>query len=134
MNTYVGLDVSLKNTSVCVVDEDGLIVSEGSVDSDPEVIAAYVQDKASEVHRVGLESGPTAIWLWRELAKRDLPVICIDARHAKAVLSMQINKSDRNDAAGIARIMQAGWYREVQIKSLRSDATRALLNSRARMV
>jgi transposase len=137
MNTYVGLDVSLKNTSVCVVDQDGSIVSEGSVVSDPEAIATYVQDKAPEIHRVGLESGPTSIWLWRELAKRDLPVICIDARHTKAVLSMQINKSDRNDAAGIAgiaRIMQAAWYREVQIKSPRSDATRALLNSRALLV
>ena len=134
MNTYVGLDVSLKNTSVCVVDQDGSIVSEGSVVSDPEAIATYVHDKAPEIHRVGLESGPTSIWLWRELAKRDLPVICIDARHAKAVLSMQINKSDRNDAAGIARIMQAGWYREVQIKSPRSDATRALLNSQALLV
>jgi transposase len=131
MNTYVGLDVSLKNTSVCVVDQEGSIVSEGSVASDPEAIATYVQDKASMIHRVGLESGPTSIWLWRELAKRDLPVVCIDARHAKAALSMQINKSDRNDAAGIARIMQAGWYREVQIKSTRSDATRALLTSRA---
>lgn len=134
MNTYVGLDVSLKNTSVCVVDQDGSIVSEGSVVSDPDAIATYVQDKAPEIHRVGLESGPTSIWLWRELAKRDLPVICIDARHAKAALSMQINKSDRNDAAGIARIMQAGWYREVQIKSPRSDAARALLNSRALLV
>lgn len=134
MNTYVGLDVSLKSTSVCVVDQDGSIVSEGSVVSDPDAIATYVQDKAPEIHRVGLESGPTSIWLWRELAKRDLPVICIDARHAKAALSMQINKSDRNDAAGIARIMQAGWYREVQIKSPRSDAARALLNSRALLV
>jgi len=61
-------------------------------------------------------------------------VICIDARHARAALSMQINKSDRNDAAGIARIMQTGWYREVQIKSPASHATRAVLNSRAMLV
>lgn len=134
MNTYVGLDVSLKNTSVCVVDQDGSIVAMKSVASDPEAIATYVQDKAPMIHRVGLESGPTSIWLWRELAKRDLPVVCIDARHAKAALSMQINKSDRNDAAGIARIMQTGWYREVQIKSPRSDATRALLSSRALLI
>jgi len=134
MNTYVGLDVSLKNTSICVVDQEGSIISQGSVASDPEVIADYVQDNAPMIHRVGLESGPTSIWLWRELAKRELPVICIDARHAQAALSMQINKSDRNDAVGIARIMQTGWYREVQIKSPRSDATRALLNSRALLV
>ena len=81
-----------------------------------------------------MESGPTSVWLWRELTERGLPVICIDARHAKAALSMQINKNDRNDAAGIARIMQTGWYREVQAKSPDSHATRALLNSRALLV
>jgi len=60
--------------------------------------------------RIGLETGPTATWLWTELKQLGLPVICVDARHAKAVLKMQINKSGRNDAAGIARIMQTGWF------------------------
>ena len=55
---------------------------------------------------IGLETGPTSTWLWTELKRLGLPVVCIDARHAKAVLKMQINKSDRNDAIGIARIMQ----------------------------
>jgi transposase len=72
--------------------------------------------------------------LWTELNKIGLPVICIDARHAKAVLKMQINKSDRNDAAGIARIMQCGWYKEVCVKDLDSHATKALLVSRALLV
>ena len=134
MNTYVGLDVSLRNTSVCVVDEKGSIVIEKTVLSDPDIIAEFIDAHAPAIHRVGLESGPTSIWLWRELAARNLPVICIDARHAKAALSMQINKSDRNDAVGIARIMQTGWYRQVQIKSSQSDAIRALLNSRALLV
>lgn len=134
MDTYVGLDVSLKSTSICVVDDDGVILSEDAVASDPDAIATYIQVNAPMIHRIGLESGPTSIWLWRELAERDLPVICIDARHAKAALSMQINKSDRNDAVGIARIMQTGWYRQVQVKSPRSDAIRALLNSRALLV
>ena len=107
MSTYVGLDVSLKSTSICVVDEDGTMLSEDTVASNPDAIASYVQVNAPMIQRVGLETGPTSIWLWRELAKRDLPVICIDARHAKAVLSMQINKSDRNDAIGIACIMIA---------------------------
>jgi transposase len=61
-------------------------------------------------------------------------VICIDARHAKAVLKMQINKSDRNDAAGIARIMQTGWFKEVRVKDLDSHAVKALLASRALLV
>jgi transposase len=72
--------------------------------------------------------------LWTELKRLDLPVICIDARHAKAVLKMQINKSDRNDAAGIARIMQTGWFREVRVKDLDSHSLRALLASRALLV
>ena len=84
--------------------------------------------------RIGLETGATSTWLWTELKKRDLPIICIDARHAKAALKMQINKSDRNDAAGIARIMQSGWFKEVRVKDLDSHAVRALLASRALLV
>ena len=71
---------------------------------------------------------------WTELNKMGLPVICIDARHAKAALKMQINKSDRNDAVGIARIMQCGWYKEVRVKDLDSHAIKALLVSRALLV
>ena len=63
-----------------------------------------------------------------------LPVICIDARHAKAALKMQINKSDRNDAVGIARIMQCGWYKEVRVKDLDSHANQAPAVSRALLV
>jgi hypothetical protein len=69
-----------------------------------------------------------------ELRVLGLPVICIDARHVKAVLKMQVNKSDRNDAAGIARIMQTGWFKEVRLKGFDSHAIRALLTSRAMLV
>lgn len=131
---YVGLDVSLKQTSICVVNETGSVVQEGAVDSHPEAIAAFVRSKAPGAVRIGLETGPTATWLWTELKRLGLPVICIDARHAKAVLKMQINKSDRNDAAGIARIMQTGWFKEVRVKDLDSHAVKALLASRALLV
>ena len=107
MEYYVGLDVSLKQTSICVVDHSGSVVREGVVDSDPEAISVYVRSKAPDAVRIGLETGPTSTWLWTELKRLGLPVICIDARHAKAVLKMQINKSDRNDAIGIARISTA---------------------------
>jgi transposase len=103
-------------------------------DSDPEVIATFVRSKAPDTVRVGLESGPTATWLWTELRRLGIPVICIDARHAKAVLKMQINKSDRNDAVGIARIMQTGWFKEVRVKDLDCHAVKALLTSRALLV
>jgi transposase len=131
---YVGLDVSLKQTSICVVSETGSVVREGVVDSEPEAIAAFVKSIASNVARIGLETGPTSTWLWTELKQLGLPVICIDARHAKAVLKMQINKSDRNDAVAIARIMQKGWFREVRVKDLDSHALKALLASRALLV
>ena len=134
MELYVGLDVSLKETSICVVDGDGKIISEGSVISDPSAIAAYLETKAGTAVRIGLETGPTTTWLWHELRALGLPVICIDARHAKAALSLQINKSDRNDAFGLARIMQAGWYKEVQVKSIECHEIRAGLNSRALLV
>jgi len=134
MKHYLGLDVSLKLTAICVVDQTGSVMREGVVDSDPETIAEFVTSNAPSVVRIGLESGPTATWLWTELKQLGLPVICIDARHAKAVLKMQINKSDRNDAAGIARIMQTGWFREVRVKDLDSHSVRALLASRALLV
>src|SRR5262245_30521419 len=134
MEHYVGLDVSLKQTSICVVNQAGSVVREGVVDSEPEAIAAFVRSKASGAVRIGLETGPTATWLWSELKQLGLPAICIDARHARAVLKMQINKSDRNDAAGIARIMQTGWFKEVRVKHLDSHSVRALLASRALLV
>ena len=108
MEHYVGLDISLKLTAICIVDRTGKIQREGVVPSDPEAIAAFIEAHSLDVARVGLEAGATSTWLWTELNKIGLPVICIDARHAKAVLKMQINKSDRNDAVGIARIMQCG--------------------------
>ena len=134
MEIYVGLDVSLKETSICVVDDDGEIQCEGTVVSEPDAIAAFIKTNAVGAKRIGLETGPTSTWLWHEVHGLGLPVICIDARHAKAALSMQINKSDRNDAAGLARIMQCGWYREVQVKSVACHEIRAVLNSRALLV
>jgi transposase len=129
MQYYVGLDVSLKQTSICVVDQTGFVVREGVVDSDPEAISVYLRSKAPEAVRIGLETGPTSTWLWTELKR-----LCIDARHAKAVLKMQINKSDRNDAIGIARIMQTGWFKEVHVKDIDSHSVRGLLASRALLV
>ena len=134
MEHYVGLDVSLKLTAICIVDRTGKIEREGVVASEPETIAAFIKSYAPNVVRIGLETGPTSTWLWTELNKMGLPVICIDARHAKAALKLQINKSDRNDAVGIARIMQCGWYKEVRVKDLDSHAIKAVLVSRALLV
>src|SRR5262245_39063412 len=131
MEHYVGLDVSLKQTSICVVNQAGSVVREGVVDSEPEAIAAFERSKAPGAVRIGLETGPTATWLWSELKQLGLPAICIDARHARAVLKMQINKSDRNDAAGIARIMQTGWFKAARAPALDRHPARAPLPSPA---
>jgi transposase len=84
MEHYVGLDVSLKQTSICVVNQVGSVVREGVVDSEPEAIAAFVRSKAPGAVRIGLETGPTVTWLWTELKQLGLPVICIDARQRNA--------------------------------------------------
>lgn len=134
MSEYVGLDVSLEETSVCVLDAGGLVVWEGKVASEPAAIERVVRRRAPQAVKVGLETGPTSTWLWHELRRLGVPVICIDARHAQAALSMRLNKTDRNDAAGLAQLMRMGWYREVQVKQLAAHGDGALLASRALLV
>jgi transposase len=134
MEHYVGLDVSLELTSICVVDGKGKCLWQGKCASTPEAIAAAVRARAPRAVRVGLESGPLSIWHWHELKRLGLPVVCLDARHAKAALSLQLNKSDRNDALGLAQIVRTGWYREVAVKSFDSQVIRTLLTTRAQLV
>src|SRR4051794_26875943 len=138
MEQYVGLDVSQEQTSVCVVDGGGKVIWEGKCTSTPEAIAATLRTQAPEAVRIGLESGPLSAWHWHELRNLGLPVVCLDARHAKAALALQLNKSDRNDARGLAQIVRTGWYREVRVKSvdnhLDNHLVRTLLTTRAQLV
>src|SRR5271166_2933089 len=133
-NQYVGLDVSLKETSIAVIDEADKIVWRGRVDSTPEAIAAALKKHAPRAVRIGLEAGQLASWLYHGLKAKDLPVTCIDARHAKAALSLKVNKTDANDALGLAQIMRVGWFREVAVKGHDCQALRALLIARAQIV
>lgn len=134
MSHYVGLDVSLKEVSVCVLDDEGRVVWRGSCPSTPESIAAIVRQYAPEVLRIGLETGSLSPWLARGLENMGLPVVCLDARQAKAVLSLRINKSDPNDAQGLAEIVRSGWYREVQVKSQSAYQLQGLVGARAQLV
>jgi transposase len=118
MAYFAGLDVSVKETSVCIVDDAGKIVREVRV-------ASIYRFK-----RVGLEAGPLSQWLYSVLAEAGLPVICVETRHMRAVLKAQINKTDRNDARGIAQMMRVGLYRPVHVKTLRSQKLRMLLTHR----
>src|SRR5215469_401747 len=106
----------------------------GKCRSTPESVHAVVAKHAREAVRIGLETGQLSTWLFHELKARQLPVICIDARHAKAALSLQINKTDANDAHGIAQIVRVGWYREIGVKSMDTHAIRAMLVARAQLV
>ena len=134
MKQYVGLDVAQKETAVCVVDQDGKILFEGKVPSDPGALARVIRKRAPAAERIGFETGAMASWLWHELKRVDLPVVCVDARHAHAALSVRMNKSDPNDARGLAELIRVGWYREVRVKSDDSQAVRSLLVARSRLV
>lgn len=131
---FVGLDVSQAETAVCVVDASGAVLWQGKCASTLEAIAATLKRRAPHAARIALETGPMSSWHWRGLSALGLPVVCIDARHARAALAMQVNKTDANDALGLAQIVRTGWYREVQIKSERSHRTRSLLVARAELV
>ena len=134
MKHYVGLDVSQRETAVCIVDDNGKLLFEGSVKSHPGDLATLIRKRAPNAERIGFETGAMASWLWHELKRVGLPVVCIDARHAKAALSVRMNKSDQNDARGLAELVRVGWYREVQVKSERSQAIRSVLVARSRLV
>jgi transposase len=130
MEYFAGLDVSVKDTSVCIVDDTGRIVREVKVASEPEALLPVLTAPLYRFKRIGLEAGPLSQWLFSALAEAGLPVICVETRHMRAVLQAQINKTDRNDARGIAQMMRAGLYRPVHVKTLRSQKLRMLLTNR----
>jgi len=130
MDHFAGLDVSVKDTSVCIVDEVGKIVREVKVASEPAALLAVLRNATYRFKRIGLEAGPLSQWLFSAFAEADLPVICVETRHMRAVLKAQINKTDRNDARGIAQMTRVGLYRPVHVKTLRSQQLRMLLTHR----
>lgn len=131
---YVGLDVAMKKTAVCVIDGDGTRVWQGQCDSTPPAIAAVLQERAPAAVRVGMETGPLAVWLWYGLRELQLPIVCLHARHAKAALELQHNKTDPNDAHGLAQVVRTGWFRPVELKSMASYRVRLILATRERLV
>jgi transposase len=130
MKYYCGLDVSLNNTSICVVNQDGDVIQESEVPTEPVAISKYLDATGLPMERVGLEAGGLTPWLCHELLAMDWPAICIETRHAKAAMQAQQVKTDRNDARGLAHIMRTGWFREVHVKSHQSQRLRVLLNNR----
>ena len=133
MEHFAGLDVSVNETSVCIVDETGKIVREVKVASEPDALLTVLKNRCYRFKRIGLEAGPLSQWLYSALAEAELPVVCVETRHMQAVLKAQINKTDRNDARGIAQMMRVA-SRPVHVKTLRSQKLRMLLTHRKLML
>lgn len=134
MKHFIGLDVSMKETSICIVNEQAKVVYENTAVTDPDSIAKQIQATGLDIEKVGVESGSISNWLVTELQKRKIPAICIDSRQMGALLSLKVNKTDRNDARVIADAMRANLYQEVHLKSARQVDLNILLNARKTLV
>ena len=133
MEDYIGLDVSMKETAVSIR-RDGERIWRGKCVTDPTAIAALIRERAPTAKRVVFETGPLSVWFYHALRSKGVPAICIDARHAKAALDMAPNKTDANDADGLAHLAEVGFYREVRVKGVDSMLTRTLAAARTRLV
>ena len=132
MDVYIGLDVSLASTAICVIGEKGKIVTEAQVVSTPEALVAFMGrlPHPHEIAAIGLEAGPLSHWLHKGLADAGFEAVLMETRRVKAALKAMPIKTDRRDAEGIARLLQMGWFRPVHCKSVSSQEIRALLTSR----
>jgi transposase len=130
MNHYAGIDVSLEQSSVCIVDATGKIVREGTVASEPEALIAWLRAAGAELARIGLEAGPLSQWLYAAMKEAGLAVELLETRHVRNAFKVMPVKTDRKDAEGIAQLMRMGWFRPVHCKSVEAQETRAMLTAR----
>jgi transposase len=134
MAMFAGLDVGFKRTAVCVIDDAGVVMWRGMVDTHPDMIAVALQRWRKELAKVGLESGSLSPWLARELTGRGLPVVCMDARRAADAVKARRVKSDKADALALAEMLRTGFYSAVHVKSEESHRLKALLGARDQLV
>ena len=130
MDLYIGLDVSLASTAICVVSAPGKVVKETAAPSEPEDLVRVLRGLPGRVVGVGLEAGPLSQWLYQHLTEAGFPTVLMETRQVKGALKAMPIKTDRRDAEGIARLLQMGWFRPVHCKSLSAQEMRALLSSR----
>jgi transposase len=130
MKYFAGLDVSLEETAICVVDETGCIVKELRAASEPEALIMALQKTGLTSERIGMEACSLTAWLHEGLAEAGLPAICIETRQANAAMKTMPNKTDRKDARALAQIMRTGWFRQVHVKSRQCRLWRSLLVAR----
>ena len=130
MDVYIGLDVSLASTAVCVLDEKGKILTEAQVASEPEALVGFLRKLPHGISTVGLEAGPLSHWLHKGMTDAGFEPVLMETRQVKGALKAMPIKTDRRDAEGIARLLQMGWFRPVHCKTVSSQEMRALLTSR----
>lgn len=130
MKLHVGLDIALESTSVCIVDDAGAKLLETTAASEPETLLHALRPYAADIARVGIEASSIGIWLARELKAEGLPVIVVETRHMRSALSAMRNKTDRNDAQGIAQMLRMGWFREVHVKPAETQRLKTFLANR----
>jgi len=131
---YAGLDVSDKETHICLVDGGGKVLWRGRAASDPQALSATLNKQVPALHGAVLETGPLSTFLYHGLRERGVPVTCVCARHAKKVLSARLNKTDPNDAEGLAQLARTGWYKAIHVKDNDSHLERAHLKVREQLV
>ena len=130
MEVYIGLDVSLASTAICVLGEKGKVVTEVQVASAPDSLVSFLLELPRGIAAIGLEAGPLSQWLHKGLTDAGFEVVLMETRQVKAALKAMPIKTDRRDAEGIARLLQMGWFRPVHCKTVSSQEMRALLTSR----
>ena len=130
MDVYIGLDVSLARTAICVLGEKGKVVTEARVASTPESLVAFMRELPHGFAAIGLEAGPLSNWLHKGLTDAGFETVLMETRQLKGALKAMPIKTDRRDAEGIARLLRMGWFRPVHCKSVSSQEMRALLTSR----
>ena len=130
MNTYIGLDVSLASTAVCVLNEKGKVLREANVASEPDALVQFFEDLPYPISCVGLEAGSLSQWLYKGMTDAGVPTVLMETRQVKGFLKTIPIKTDRRDALGIARLLQAGWATSVHCKSVPAQETRAVLTGR----
>lgn len=131
---FAALDVSLETTAICIVDADGAIRREISVQTEPEAIAVILEPDRGQMARIGLEAGPLSEWLSDGLARLGFNVVLMETRQVRAALSAMVVKTDRKDARGMAQLLRAGWFRPVHVKTPDAREQRALLSARSTLV
>ena len=130
MRLFVGLDVSLAKTAICVVSEHGKIVKEAQVVSEPEALARWTREPEGRIASIGLEAGPLSQWLHRGLSEAGLDVVLTETRQVKGALKAMAIRTDRRDAGGTARLLHLGWFRPVHCKSVSAQEVRAVFGTR----